>query len=33
MRRQEAEQIKQLRNLLADSFAALEHLERIRPAN
>lgn len=33
MRRQEAEQVKQLRNLMADSFAALERLEKLRPAN
>ena len=33
MRRQQAEQIKQLRNLMADSFAALERLEKFRPAN
>jgi len=33
LRRQEAEQVKELRNLLADSFAALERLEKLRPAN
>jgi hypothetical protein len=33
MRRQQAEQVKQLRNLMADSFAALERLEKFRPAN
>jgi hypothetical protein len=33
MRRQQAEQVKQLRNLMADSFAALERLEKLRPAN
>ena len=32
MRRQQAEQVKQLRNLMADSFAALERLEKFRPA-
>jgi hypothetical protein len=32
MHRQQAEQVKQLRNLMADSFAALERLEKIRPA-
>lgn len=33
MRRYQAEQVKQLRNLMADSFAALERLEKLRPAN
>ncbi len=33
MRRHQAEQVKQLRNLMADSFAALERLEKLRPAN
>jgi hypothetical protein len=33
MHRQQAEQVKQLRNLMADSFAALERLEKLRPAN
>ena len=33
MRRQQAEQVKQLRNLMADSFVALERLEKLRPAN
>ena len=33
MRRQQAEQVKQLRNLMADSFAVLERLEKLRPAN
>lgn len=33
IRRQQAEQVKQLRNLMADSFAALERLEKLRPAN
>ena len=33
MRRQQEEQVKQLRNLLADSVVALERLEKIRPAN
>lgn len=33
LRRQQAEQVKQLRNLMADSFAALERLEKLRPAN
>jgi hypothetical protein len=32
-RRHQAEQVKQLRNLMADSFAALERLEKLRPAN
>ena len=32
MRRQQAEQVKLLRNLMADSFAALERLEKICPA-
>jgi hypothetical protein len=31
MRRHEAEQLKQLRNLMADSFAALDRLEKVRP--
>lgn len=33
MRRHQAEQVKQLRNLMADSFAALDRLEKLRPAN
>jgi sulfatase modifying factor 1 len=33
MRRQQAEQVKQLRNLMADSFAALEKLRKIRPSS
>ena len=33
MRRHQAEQVKQLRNLMADSFAALDRLEKQRPAN
>ncbi len=33
MRRHQAEQVKQLRNLMADSYAALERLEKLRPAN
>ncbi|MEY5019145.1 MAG: hypothetical protein RLZ22_233 [Verrucomicrobiota bacterium] len=33
MRRQQEEQVKHLRNLLADSFMALERLEKIRPTN
>lgn len=33
MRRHQAEQVKQLRNLMADSFAALERLEKLRPVN
>jgi hypothetical protein len=33
LRKQQAEQLKQLRNLMADSFATLERLEKLRPAN
>ena len=33
MRRQQADQVKQLRNLLADSFAALERLKKVRPTH
>ena len=33
MRRQQAEQVKQLLNLMADSFAALERLEKFRPVS
>ncbi len=29
--REQAEQVKQLRNLMADSFAALEKLQKVRP--
>jgi hypothetical protein len=31
MRRHETKQVKLLRNLMADSFAALERLEKVRP--
>jgi hypothetical protein len=31
MRKQEAEQLKQLRNMMADSFFALDRLEKLRP--
>ncbi len=33
MRKYQAEHLKQLRNLMADSFSALDRLEKIRPAN
>lgn len=33
MQREQANQVKQLRNLLADSFATLERLKKVRPAH